>query len=83
MSHDACVVAEMISDTPIPMVTALDLGELRQPDPMRPSLILRRSEGKSLWELSKETGSTVLAIQEANGLQSEPDDTQMLLIPVV
>ena len=83
MSHDACVVAEMISDAPIPMVTALDLGELRQPDPMRPSLILRRSEGKSLWELSKETGSTVLAIQEANGLQSEPDDTQMLLIPVV
>lgn len=82
MSHDASVVSETISNTPIPMVTALELGELRQPDPMRPSLVLRRPEGKTLWELAKETGSTVSAIREANELQTEPDASRMLLIPV-
>ena len=67
----------------IPMVTGLELGELQQPDPNRPSLILRRSGGQSLWELAKTHGSTVEAIRGANRLETEPDETQMLLIPVV
>ena len=66
-----------------PMVTGLELGELREPDPARPSLILRNSNGESLWELAKSNGSTVAAISAANGLQGEPEQEQMLLIPVV
>ena len=82
MSADVKLVTETVADTPIPMVTSLELGELEQPDSKRPSLILRRAEGKTLWDIAKETGSTVTAIREANDLQSEPDSAQLLLIPV-
>lgn len=64
------------------MVTGMELGELRPEDPNRPSLILRRSAGESLWELAKESGSTVEAIRQANGIEELPTPGQMLLIPV-
>ena len=83
LSSDVKLMTQTVSATPIPMVTALELGELQQPNPQRPSLILCRSEGQSLWELAKNHGSTVAAIQNANGLQTEPEATQMLLIPVM
>ena len=67
----------------INMVTGVTLGQLRQPDPGRPSLILRRAGDSSLWSIARESGSTVASIQAANGLQGEPAPEQMLLIPVV
>lgn len=66
----------------ISMVTGLELGELREPDLNRPSLILRRAGDSTLWELAKTSGSTVADIQKANNLQAEPDADRMLLIPV-
>lgn len=66
----------------ISMVTSLELGEDTQPDPQRPSLVLRRAGSDSLWELAKKTGSTVAAIRSVNKLQDEPKPGQMLLIPV-
>lgn len=75
--------ANAVSRQPMTMVTALQLGELTQPDPGRPSLILRRAGEGSLWELAKVTGSTVSAIRSANGLTGEPVDDRLLLIPVV
>ncbi len=66
----------------IPMVTGLELGQQKAVDPQRPSLILRRAQGDSLWELAKNCGSTVSAIRQANGLESEAPAGQMLLIPV-
>lgn len=68
--------------TCIPMVTALELGEEKKPDPGRPSLILKRVGTDGLWEIAKGTGSTMEAIRKANGLQGEPEPGQMLLIPV-
>lgn len=65
----------------IPMVTALEPGE-QQPDPNRPSLVLRRAGGR-LWDLARDSGSTMAAIREANGLAGEPEPGRMLLIPVV
>ena len=67
----------------IPMVTGLSLGEPVQPDPNRPSMILRRSAGQELWELAKAAGSTVEEIRRANQLQGEPEDDRLLLIPVL
>lgn len=67
----------------IPMITALELGEECQPDPQRPSLILRRAGVEGLWELAKSCGSTMEAIRSANKLQEEPHAGQMLLIPVL
>lgn len=66
----------------IPMVTSMVPGPETQPDPQRPSLILRRAGEESLWELAKECGSTVAAIRSANGLQDAPKPGRMLLIPV-
>lgn len=67
----------------LPMVTALELGEQREADPGRPSLILRRAEGETLWDLARQSGSTVDAIRDANGLEGEPEPKRMLLIPVM
>lgn len=66
----------------IPMVTDLELGEVQEQNPDRPSLILCRPGEKSLWELAKENGSTVEAIRSANSLDDEPAPNQMLLIPI-
>lgn len=70
------------TDQGIPMVTGLQLGELREPDPGRPSLILCRMGEEGLWDIAKRCGSTVEAIQTANGLQADPEGNQILLIPV-
>lgn len=67
----------------ISMVAGLSLGEETEPDPARPSLILRRKGEQSLWETAKKCGSTVQAIREANALTEEPEPDRMLLIPVV
>lgn len=66
----------------IPMVTAIEM-EQTQPDPQRPSLILRRAREESIWTIAKESGSTEQAIREANKLSGEPEPGQILLIPVV
>lgn len=65
-----------------PMVTGLELGENRIPDPGRPTLILRRAGNDRLWDIAKNAGSTVDAIRQANGLSEEPEPEQMLLIPI-
>lgn len=66
----------------IPVVTGVELGQRKQPDPNRPSLILRRAGDCRLWDIAKASGSTMEAIRRANGLSGEPAPEQMLLIPV-
>lgn len=66
----------------IPMVTGVELGQQIQPDPNRPSLILRRAGDNRLWDIAKNAGSTVEAIRRVNGLAGEPAPGQMLLIPI-
>lgn len=70
-------------ESEIPVLVGLEAGEETIPDPDRPSVILRRCGDKTLWELAKKLGSTVEAIRTANDLQAEPDDSQMLLIPIL
>ena len=67
----------------IPMVTGLTLGQEQEPDPQRPSLILRRAGEGGLWDMAKASGSTVDAIRKANSLQQDPAPGQMLLIPIL
>lgn len=71
-----------ISNQAMNMVTGLDVGELTEPNPARPSLILRRAGDEQLWDLAKQCGTTVDAIRQANQLQTEPVSGQILLIPV-
>ena len=73
---------EAFANEGMPMVTAVETAQELIQDPDRPSLILRKVAGESLWELAKQTGSTVEAIKTANGLQQEPEAGRLLLIPV-
>lgn len=66
----------------MPTVAGLTIGDEREPDGDRPSLILRRAGTMSLWDLAKKYGSSEEKIRAANGLTEEPDGTRMLLIPV-
>lgn len=77
------VEAVAVSEDGMEMLTGLELGELTTRDPARPSLILRRAGEESLWQIAKESGSTVDAIAAANALDADPLEGQMLLIPVV
>lgn len=71
-----------LAEENIPMITGLTVGEEKAQEQSRPSLILRRMDADSLWELAKDSGSTVSAIRKANHLTEEPAPGQMLLIPV-
>ena len=81
---DRPVELTVTGSQPIPMVTGLELGEEQESDPDRPSLVVRRvSDSDSLWSLAKRCGSSVDAIRQANQLQGEPAQQQLLLIPVL
>lgn len=82
MRADVMLNLEVTARQGLSMVTALQVGEKREADPGRPSLILRRAGQERLWDMAKRCGSTVAAIQKANHLSDEPEDGQYLLIPV-
>lgn len=73
---------DTLLDTDIPMVAALELGDIREPDPGRPSLVLCRAGERTLWQLAKENGALVQDIRDANALTGEPRCDQLLLIPI-
>ncbi len=70
------------SETPMPMITGIRLGEAWNDSDARPSLILRRAGRADLWSIAKETRSTVDQIRRANALETEPEADKILLIPV-
>lgn len=82
-SADVLLHTQSAAELIVPMVTGLELGELTTPDKGRPSLILRRPGDQSLWELAKESGSTVDAILKANAMTERPEDDRLLMIPVI
>ena len=67
----------------ISMVTGLELGEVEKPNSDRPSLILCKKGNRRLWDVAKDSGSTVQTILQANGLTEETDEDRVLLIPVL
>lgn len=66
----------------ISMASGLEIGQQYEQDPNRPTLILCRSEGDSLWNIAKRCGSTVDEILRVNHLEGQPEPDKMLLIPV-
>ena len=65
-----------------PMITGMEPGQEKEPNPDRPSLILCRPGKENLWSLAKRCGSTVGAIERANHLVDEVPGDRILLIPV-
>ena len=76
------VNSDVFSHQGLSMVSGITAGEMIEPDPCRPSLILRRKGKDRLWDIAKECGSTVDGIWLANGLDEEPEADKMLLIPI-
>ena len=76
------VSAQVYSGQSIPMVVGLEMGEITEPNPERPAVILRRAGDEGIWNLAKACGSTVEAIKSANHLTDEPASGTLLLIPV-
>lgn len=83
LSSDITVEVLITSDKGSPQIIALELGELQEPDPARPTIVLCRAGDSELWQLAKQNGSTVEAIRSANHLEADPIPDQMLLIPVM
>jgi hypothetical protein len=79
MSLRLCAAAEQ----EIPMITDLEPGEKTADREGMPALILCRAGNRRLWDIARECGSTVSAIESANSLTGEPEPEQMLLVPVV
>lgn len=77
------LMANIYSGEPLPMVTGMEIGEITEGDPNRPSVILRRAGEECLWEMAKKAGSTVEDIRRANHLTGEPEAGKMLLIPIL
>ena len=65
------------------MVSEIEAGVLREQEEDRPSLILRRCGGETLWDIAKKTGSTVAAICDTNQITDQPGAERMLLIPIL
>lgn len=79
---DVYLETQVSGGEPIQILNGISAGQYTEPDPKRPSLILRRAGNESLWELAKATGSTVALIQNANRLDGVLEKDRMLLIPI-
>lgn len=82
MQADLMTQNQVLGGQGISAITGLALGEETAPDPNRPSLILRRAGQERLWDIAKATATTVEHIRQANHLADEPDENQMLIIPI-
>lgn len=83
---DTQVVLDLscICNQSMDVVSAMQIGEQKAPDPERPSVIIRsRGERDTLWDMAKRCGSTVSAIERMNKLEGEPEPDRLLLIPVI
>ena len=64
------------------MITSVTIGEKLDNLPDRPSLIIRKVNKESLWEIAKQYRTEPEAIQKANMLDGDPEIGSVLLIPI-
>ena len=76
------LMVQILTDAGMPMIAGLRMGENYEDGEYRPSLILRRAGHTRLWEIAKQSRSTVEQIRQINHLEEEPEENQILLIPV-
>ena len=81
-SSESSLEVTAVTNQQFSVLTGLELGQSRQKDPERPSLILRRAGEERLWDIAKANGSTMEAIRRINGFQEEPASDRLLLIPI-
>ena len=79
---ELCLSRKAVCASELPAVCALEITDTPAAA-ARPSLILRRPGGETLWDIAKACGSTEAAICQANDLTGEPDPERILLIPLI
>lgn len=67
----------------IPMIAGVELGQTRETDTIRPSVILVNGAGESLWDLAKNSNSTISLIRSVNDIIDDTAPDRLILIPVV
>lgn len=72
----------LCTDVGIPAVVGLEMETQEKEEGRKPGVILCKAGDHTLWQIAKECGSDVEAIQRANALTAEPEPERMLLIPV-
>ncbi len=82
LSCDCRMKADVYSHKAMTMVSSVTVGDEKQADPDRPSVILRRAGEDQLWDIAKACGSTVEDIRAVNELTQEPEPGCLLLIPI-
>jgi len=82
LNGESDLMVHTLAETGMPMIAGLKLGESYEDGEYRPSLILRRAGSAGLWEIAKQSRSTVDLIRQINHLEDEPEENQILLIPV-
>lgn len=82
MRMEMPVAIHTLQTKEIPMVTKIQMGKEKTPDPDRPSLVIVRCGGDDLWDIARQYGTTVESIHQANGLEGSCAQGQMMLIPV-
>ena len=81
LTADLRVVGSCTGNGGMSMVTGLTILPKEQ-EGKKPGLILRRVGDDSLWQIAKQTGSTMQKIRTANGLTEDPAPDKILLIPI-
>ena len=81
LGADLRIFATCTGGSGMPMVTGLTILP-KEPEGRKPGLILRRVGCDNLWQIAKQTGSTVEGILRANALTEDPAPDKILLIPV-
>jgi len=79
------VATRCFAEKTVHTMRTAEIGDEQAGKENRPSLIVCRSTGADrLWDVAKRSGSTVRAIREANGIDSDEITEQtLLLIPVI
>ena len=82
MHADMLVDTICMSESEIPMITGVCLEPHEENTEERPSVIVRRVGSEDLWQIAKQSGSTVEEIRQVNHLTNELEEGCMLLIPL-
>ena len=74
--------AMVSNDNGLPMTSGIETGEMKEKDPARPSLIVRKAGNDRVWDIAKKYNASISDIQYANGDCKEFKEDQVILIPI-
>lgn len=74
--------AMVTNENGLQMTSGIETGEMKEKDPARPSLIVRKIGKNRIWDIAKQHNANVSDIQGVNGDCEELKEDQVILIPI-